>query len=79
VRSLPFDGARRELAVAKQMDLTLADVVRSKLIRGTVEVRRERFHSVHVGANSMWGVVTTLELIQHPQDVTGISSLCPKP
>ncbi len=47
--SLPFNGAGRELAITKQMNLVLTDVVRSKLIRGTVKVRRERLHSVHVG------------------------------
>src|SRR5271155_4436818 len=48
------------------MDLVLTDVIRSKLIRRTVNVSRKRFHGVNVGANSMRRVVTALEFIQHP-------------
>ena len=63
---LSFDGARRKLAVAKQMDLVLANAIRAELVWRTVEALGESFQSMHVGANSVWGVVTALELIQHP-------------
>ena len=53
------------------MNLILTDVIRSKLIRRTVEVTSKLFHSVQVGTNSMRGVVTALELIQHPMAKTG--------
>jgi hypothetical protein len=53
------------------MDLVLTDVIRSKLIRRTVEISSELLHCVHVGANSMRRVVAALEFIQHPLAKTG--------
>jgi hypothetical protein len=53
------------------MNLVLANMIRSKLIRRTVEVPSELLHGVHVGANSMPRVVAALEFIQHPLAKTG--------
>jgi hypothetical protein len=53
------------------MNLVLAYMIRSKLIRRTVEVSSELLHGVHVGANSMRRVVAALEFIQHPLAKTG--------
>ena len=66
-----FDGSGRKLALAKQIRLVLADMVRAKLVRRTVEITRKRLYGMHVRTNSMGGVVTALELIQHPLAKTG--------
>jgi hypothetical protein len=63
--------ARRKLAIAEQMNLILANMVWPKLIGRPVEIPGELVHRMHVGANGVRRVVTTLELIQHPLAKTG--------
>src|SRR6266496_4912524 len=60
-----FDRSWRELAVAKQVNLILANMFWAEAIGRTVEVPREIFYRVNVGTDSVLSVVATLELVQH--------------
>jgi hypothetical protein len=73
--SATFDSACRELAVTKQMNLVLADVVWAQTIGGTVEVLREIFYSVNVSTDSVLSVVATLKFIQHQLPESGHDNL----
>jgi hypothetical protein len=64
-RRLSFDGARRELAIAEQMDLLLADMIRPELLRRTVKVLGELLDRMDVRPHGVRRVVTTLKLIEH--------------
>jgi hypothetical protein len=47
------------------MNLILANMAWAKAFRRAVEVLGKILHRVDVAANSAWGVVATLEFIQH--------------
>src|ERR1700756_3424200 len=64
-RGAAFDGSGRKLALAKQIRLVLADMVRAKPFRRTVEVLRKVFHREDVRTYCALRVVATLEFIQH--------------
>src|ERR1035437_1104071 len=64
-RGAAFDGSGRELALAKQIRLVLADMVRAKPFRRTMEVLGKVFHRVDIGTYGALRVVATLEFIQH--------------
>ncbi len=51
--------------VSHQMHLVLTNVARTKALRRAVEVSREILHRVNVATDSAWGIVATLEFIQH--------------
>src|ERR1039458_3485501 len=65
-RGAAFDGSGRELALAKQIRLVLANMFRAKPFRRTMEVLREILHRVDVATSSALRIVAPLELIQHP-------------
>ena len=73
--STTFDRSRREFAVAKQMNLVIADVLRAEAIRRTAEVIRKVLDRVDVRADGVLSVVATLEFIQHQLPETGHSNL----
>jgi hypothetical protein len=60
-----LDGVGRELSVAQQMKLKLANLFRPELIRRLVEVVGEVPQCADVGVYGTLGVITTLELIHH--------------
>jgi hypothetical protein len=60
-----LDGSGRQLALAKQISLVLADMVRAKRFRRTVEVPRKVFNRKDVRTYCALRVVATLEFIQH--------------
>jgi hypothetical protein len=60
-----LDGAGGQFAVAKQMDLVRADVLRPKLIGALPEERRELLDGADVTSYSIRGIVSTLEFVQH--------------
>src|SRR5258708_1647813 len=64
-RCLSFDGARRELPMAEQMNLVLANVVRPQLIRGPAKMPGKLLDRMDIGPYGVRRVVATLELIQH--------------
>ena len=70
-----FDRPCRELAVAKQVNLVLADMFWTEAIWRTVEVLREILYGVDVGTDGVLGVVATLELVQHQLPEMGHSNL----
>ena len=60
-----FDRSWRKLAVAKQVNLVLANMFWAETIGQTVEVPRKILYGVDVRTNGVLSVVTTLELVQH--------------
>src|ERR1700733_13594478 len=64
-RTSALDSARRQLLIAKQMNLVLANMAGTKALWRAVEVLRKILHRVDVATDSAWGVVATLEFIQH--------------
>ena len=70
-----FDGPRREFAVAKQVDLVLANMFWAEAIWRTVEVLREILHGVDISTDGVLSVVATLEFIQHQLPKSGHSNL----
>jgi hypothetical protein len=64
-RCLSFDGARRELPIAEQMNLVLANVVRPQPIRRPAKIPGELLDRMDIGPYGVRRVVATLELIQH--------------
>ncbi len=62
---LALDGARRKLAIAKQMNLILANMIRPKLVWRAAEIPDELLDRVQVRSSRMRRIVATLELIQH--------------
>ena len=64
-RGAAFDGSWRKLALAKQIRLVLADMLRAKTFGRTMEVLREVLHRKDVRSYSALRVVATLEFIQH--------------
>ena len=70
-----FDGPRREFAVAKQMNLVLANMFWTEAIGRTVEVLREILYGVDLGTDGVLSVVASLELVQHQLPETGHSDL----
>jgi hypothetical protein len=70
-----FDRPWRELAVAKQVNLVLANMFWAEAIGRTVEVLREILYGVDIGTDSVLSVVTTLELVQHQLPESGHSNL----
>jgi len=73
--SATFDGARREFAITKQVNLVFADVVWTEAIRLTAEVLRKILHRMDIGTNRVLRVVATLEFIQHQLPEMGHSNL----
>ena len=74
-RGAAFDGPGRELALAKQIRLVLADMIRAKPFGRTMEVLRKVFHRVDVRTYGALRVVATLEFIQHLLPKMGHSNL----
>ena len=70
-----FDRGWRKLAVAKQVNLVIADVVWTEAVRRTAEVLRKILHRMDVGTNRVLRVVATLEFIQHQLPEMGHSNL----
>jgi hypothetical protein len=56
----------RKFSFSQQMDLILANVLRSQLVGGTTKVLGELPQDEGVGLYGILGVISTLELIQHP-------------
>jgi hypothetical protein len=73
--SATFDGARRELAITKQVNLVFADVVWTEAVRRTAEVLRKILHRMDVGTNRVLRVVATLKFVQHQLPEMGHSDL----
>src|SRR5271166_1687849 len=59
------DSTCGEFPLAEQIRLILADVLRTELIRRTLEVTREIFDGLQVDAGCSLGVITTLEFFEH--------------
>ena len=57
---MTFDGPRRELAIAKQMNLILPDIVRPQKVRRAAEILRKILNRMDVGTYGVRGVVATL-------------------
>ena len=70
-----FDGPRRQSAVAKQVNLVLANMFWAEAIGRTVEVLREILDGVDIGTDGVLSVVATLELVQHQLPESGHSNL----
>jgi hypothetical protein len=64
-RSLSLDGARRELAIAKQVNLILANLVWPQLIWRPAEIPGELADRMNGGPHGVQRGVATLELIQY--------------
>ena len=64
-RTSALDSTRRQLPIAKQVHLLLANMAWTKALRRTMEVLRKILHRVDGATDSAWGVVATLEFIQH--------------
>jgi hypothetical protein len=74
-RTTALDSSWRQLQVAKQMHLVLADMAWAKALRRAVEVLRKILYRVDVATDCAWGVVATLEQADaHLCDV--LSPLC---
>ena len=65
-----FDRSWRKFAIAKQVNLVLANMFWAETIGRTVEVLREILYGVDVSTNGVLSVVATLEFVQHqlPED-----------
>src|SRR6267378_8262388 len=74
-----FDRPWRELAVAKQVNLVLANMFWAEAIGRTVEVPREILYRMDIGTNGVLSVVATLELVQHQLPKMGHSDLLVTP
>src|ERR1700690_1294964 len=72
-------GIGRQLSVAQQMELKLANMFRPELIRRLVEVVGEVPQCADVGVYGTLGVITTLELIQHQFSKMGHRALLVAP
>ena len=59
------DGAHTKLPFVEQVHLIAADLFRSKLIRRTPEMFRERLHNLQVAVHGSLRVITALEFLQH--------------
>ena len=59
-----LDRSWRELAVAKQVNLVLANMFWAEAIWRTVEVLREIFYGVDIRTDGVLSVVAALELVQ---------------
>src|SRR3974377_2104806 len=59
------DGPCGEFPLAKEIRLVLPDVLRTELVGRALEVTREIFHGLEVGAGCRLGVITTLEFLEH--------------
>jgi hypothetical protein len=70
-----FDRGWRKLAVAKQVNLILADMLCAEAIWRTVEVLREILYGVDIGTDGVLSVVATLEFVQHQLPESGHSNL----
>jgi hypothetical protein len=70
-----FDRSWRKLAVAKQVNLILANMFWAETIGRTVEVPREILYGVDVSTNGVLSVVATLEFVQHQLPESGHSNL----
>jgi len=64
-RGAALDGSGRKLALAKQICLVLADMLRAKLFRRKMEVLRKVLHREDVRPYGALRVVATLEFFQH--------------
>ena len=77
-RYMLLDGAGRQVAVLKQMDLVLADFVWSQLLGRTSEMRRESLDDPDVRPCCILGVITALEFLQHHLSESGHKDLLPR-
>src|ERR1017187_2905729 len=59
------NSPRRQLTIAKQMNLILPDMVQAKPLWRTMEVPRKILHRVEIATCGALGIVATLEFIQH--------------
>ena len=57
---MTFDGPRRELAITKQMNLVLPDIVRAQKVRRAAKISRKILNRTDVGTYGVRGVVATL-------------------
>src|ERR1017187_536615 len=64
-RTSTLDSAWRQLPIAKQVHLVLANMAWTKALWRAVEVLRKVLHRVDVATDCAWRVVATLEFIQH--------------
>src|SRR5580658_1219243 len=64
-RTSALDRARRQLPIAEQVHLVLANMAWAQALRRAMEVLREILHRVDIAADSAWGIVATLEFVQH--------------
>jgi hypothetical protein len=78
-RGTTFYSPRRQLAVAKQVNLVLANVFWAEAIGRTVEVLREILHGVDMSTGGVLSVVATLTLIHHQLPATGHNNLLVTP
>ena len=65
----------RQLPIAKQMNLVLANMAWAKALRLTMEVLRKILHRVDVATDGAWGIVAPLEFIQHQLPKMGHGNL----
>jgi hypothetical protein len=72
---MTFDRSWREPAVAKQVNLILANMFWAEAIGRTVEVPREILYGVDISTDGVLSVVATLELVQHQLPKMGHSDL----
>jgi hypothetical protein len=70
-----FDRPRRELAVAKQMNLVVANMFWAQAIGRAVKVLREILYGVDISADGVLNVVATLQFVQHQLPKMGHSDL----
>ncbi len=59
------DRARIQLSFLEQISLIGADLLRPKLVGGTMEIVGEGLHDLQVAFHGSLRVITTLELFQH--------------
>src|SRR5271165_4419594 len=64
-RAPALNSARRQLPITEKMNLVLADMAGTKALRRAVEVLGKIFNRVKIATRGAWGVVATLEFIQH--------------
>jgi hypothetical protein len=60
-----FYGSRRKLAIAEEVNLVLAYLVRTQLLWGSAEIAGELLDRMKVGPYGVRRIVTTLEFIEH--------------
>src|SRR6201998_1213879 len=64
-REIYRNGARCQLALLEQFRLVFANLLGAQTVWRTLEASREIFHYTDVTAYGSFGVITTLEFVQH--------------